>query len=248
MTVSATGLSNANATMSYTTETASFSFGTKVRGVASGWTVLATESHARLHRAMYPMQKTEGAFALLMDLNGYTEYQAVMNFLINYIGALLGTSANPAGTPQTSGMTVQATLPNGLGDFIQVGVPFTGMGDGDHVGSMVFNPVVVFMPVIDPSDPAMYTSATGAAGISWENFANTNSGDASQFYYPRSSGSLDPNAYSQSLYDVPVSTPTSPNNPAAATTGPQPDSKSNGGYVNNPLVAPGISNSTINQY
>jgi hypothetical protein len=111
---------------------------------------------------------------------------------------------------------------------------------------MVFNPVVVFMPVLDPSDPTMYTNATGAAGISWEDFTNTDSGDASQFYYPRSAGSLDPNAYSQSLYDVPL--------PAASTSGstvtsvPIPDSKSNGGLVGNPLQTPGLSNSTLNQY
>lgn len=240
MTLQANGVSNANATLSYTTETNYYSFETRVRGVASGWTVLATESHARLHRAMYPMQKTEGPFALLMDLNGYAEYHALMDFLINYVGALLGTSANPAGTPQTSGMNVLASQPSGLGNFFQVGVPYSGMGDGDHVGSMVFNPVVVFMPVLDPSDPTMYTNATGAAGISWEDFTNTDSGDASQFYYPRSAGSMDPNGYSQSLYDIPPTTASTPNTPAISTaTSPA---------VNNPIAIPGLSNSTLNQY
>jgi hypothetical protein len=241
MSVQGNGVSNANATLSYTTETTAYSFGTKVRGVASGWTVLATESHARLHRAMYPMQKTEGPFALLMELNGYAEYSALMNFLINYVGALLGTSANPAGTPQTSGMSVLATQPSGLGNFFQVGIPYTGMGDGDHVGSMVFNPVVVFMPVIDPSNPTMYTNATGAAGISWEDFTNTDSGDASQFYYPRSAGSMDPNGYSQSLYDIPLTTASTTNNPTTPTTSTPP-------VVNNPLAIPGLSNTTLNQY
>lgn len=197
------GVANANCTLSYTTNANAFSFGTKVRGIASGWTVLATESHARLHRAFYPMQKTEGPFQLTMELNGYTEFHKLMSFLMNYVGALLGTAANPAGTPQTSAMTVLADQPDGLGNFFQIGIPITGMSEGDHVGSMVFAPTLVFMPVMDPTDPTIYTNATGAAGISWEDFTNTDNGDASQFYYPRSAGSLDPTAVSQSLYDIP---------------------------------------------
>lgn len=197
------GIPNSNCTLSYTTKSNAYSFGTKVRGIASGWSVLATESHARLHRAFYPMQKTEGPFQLTMDLNGYTEFHKLMTFLINYVGALLGTAANAAGTPQTSAMTVLAAQPDGLGNFFQIGIPFTGMYDDDHVGSMVFNPTVVFMPVLDPSSPTIYNNATGAGGISWEDFTNTDNGDASQFYYPRSAGESDPTGTSQSLYDIP---------------------------------------------
>lgn len=200
------GVPNANCTLSYTTSNGYYSFGTKVRGIAQGWTVLATESHARLHRAMYPMQKTQGPFALTMDLNGYTEFQLLMQWLMGYVGALLGTASNPGGISQTSAMTVLCAQPSGLGNFFQIGVPFTGMSDGDHVGSMVFNPVVVFMPVLDPGSPTIYNNATGAAGISWEDFTNTDNGDASQFYYPRSTGSSDPTGVSQSLYDIPPST------------------------------------------
>jgi hypothetical protein len=167
---------------------------------------------------MYPMQKTEGPFQLTMELNGYTEFHKLMTFLINYAGALLGTAANPAGTPQTSAMTVLAEQPDGLGSFFQIGIPFTGMYDDDHVGSMVFNPTVVFMPVLDPSSPTIYNNATGAGGISWENFVNTDNGDASQFYYPRSVGESDPTGVSQSLYDIPLTTASNSQTPTSSNS------------------------------
>lgn len=213
-----TGVSNSNATLAYTTATDAYSHRTRVRGVGSGWTVLATESHARLHRAMYPMQKTMGPFSLVFDLKGYGEFRALMDFLMGYAGALLGTTSAPGGTPSTTPMTVAATTPRGLDNFFQMGIPIEGMADGDHVGSMVFSPTITFMPVLDPSDPEIFTNTTGTRGVSWENFTNTNAGDASKFYFPRAAGSVDPGALSQSLYDVSTLNPQLPEapNPVAA--------------------------------
>lgn len=219
------GHSNPNARLSFTSNVStSFSrspttktFLARVRRLGWGWQVVASESAARLYRAFYPMKRTFTPFVLQFECKGYSEYRALMTFLRQSTVAALGHTQD---TAAFSFMSVVVEQQPGMDHFFRLGIPVEGMDDGDHVGSMVFSPVITFMPFLDPTDKSLfYSQNTGRRGISWEDLTNTNKGDASKFYYPRSAGSLDPNLKGQSLYDVPPVTPTPQPQPSGNTGG-----------------------------
>lgn len=158
----------------------------RFRKISYRWEVIATESHARTTRAMYPHQRAISQFAIQLELKGYRENKAFFDFMKAYIDMYV--SAN-----------LQALLVvSAVRNFVRWGVPVRGIADNDHTGSNVFSPVIVFESVNDPLDPTIYSPDGGA--ISTTSLEGV-TGDQASFFYPFSAGSTDPNVKAETLYD-----------------------------------------------
>lgn len=201
-----TELSNSNCTMEYTSAGNTRTLLARCRGVGHSFAVVATESQARASRGFYPMQRATGPFTVKLELKGYREFKATMDFLEGYVRASLSTA---------TGMPLMwISVPSR--DFWRYGVPIGGVQHGDHVGSNVFAPEVAFESVSDPLDP---TLATGFNTATISRFENGFTGDdAARFFYPASAATNDPNAEGEPLYDAPKQ-PDFPLTPGRPTPG-----------------------------
>lgn len=174
-----------NCSLTFLSNDGSYSLGVRVRKLAHKWNVVATESHARENRAMYPHQRSVGRFALTLELIGWRESNLFANFMRSYVYSW------KIGNKPT--MLVTMSVRN----FIRRAVPIKGMQIGDHVGSMVFSPTIVFESAQDPLDPTILTpneasayDATGQVDV-----------DVRNFFYPFSAGSEDTNVVSETFYN-----------------------------------------------
>lgn len=161
-------------------------FYARVRRIAYRWEVIATESHARTARAMYPHQRAIAQFAIQLELKGYAENKAFFDFMKSYIDMYVSTTLQ--------GLLVVSAVRN----FTRWGIPVKGISDGDHTGSNVFSPVIIFESINDPLDPTIYSPEGGAISTATLNGVG---GDQSSFFYPFSSGSTDANVRAETLYD-----------------------------------------------
>lgn len=108
--------------------------------------VNSTESHARLDRAFYPHRRALGQFAVTVDCIGYAEFRKFMNWLREYAHEMFrGQVGNKKGAA-----TMEVFVPSR--NFHMIGVLTTGIDDHDHVGSMLFQPVLTFMLLKDFND------------------------------------------------------------------------------------------------
>lgn len=187
---------NSNAAFSFTAGGSGYYFQTRCRRITHGYEVVASESHARTTRAFYPRQRALSQFGLTVELKGYSDYKAFMDFMRNYL-------QNFAANTTTGAMSVGVPLRN----FMRYGVPVGGISDGDHVGSMVFAPTIVFESIYDPLDTTIFTTTADASQV---DLGTSQSDEAATFFYPVTAATNDPNASGESLYDAPpiVSVPT----------------------------------------
>jgi hypothetical protein len=181
---------NSNAQLAYSSADGSYSLWTRVRRLAHRWDVVATESHAREYRAMYPHQRAVGQFALTFELNGFVEYERLMQFFRSYVRTIGEQFDNQIATRPT--MHVALAVRN----FSRSAIPISGMNIGDHVGSMVFNPTVIFESAHDPQD---LTILTGQDASTYD-LAGTET-DAKNFFYPFSRASYDTTVKPETVYD-----------------------------------------------
>lgn len=160
-------------------------FDVRVTKIDYNWEVIFTESHARAHRAFYPHQRAVARFALTMQFKGYAEYKDFVNYMWGYITAFVNTA-------QYS-MFVQ--VPSFA--FFRNGIPVGGIADTDHVGSMVFEPTIVFEAMDDPLDrqildpQSKQVSQPGGGGA-----------DQAKFFYPFSAASENASLTTDHIYDV----------------------------------------------
>lgn len=157
----------------------------RVRKIEHSWESIYTESHGRIHRAMYPHQRAPSRFAVTLELKGYAEQKPFMDFMFAYIQSFVGDFNN--------GMFVSVPARN----FQRWGIPVEGVFQGDWVGSMVFAPTIVFETLHDPQDPTILTGADPNVS----QVGSPGSGEQAQFFYPFSAGSISPNTQASSLYD-----------------------------------------------
>jgi hypothetical protein len=161
---------------------------TRCRGLAHGFDVIAEESHARQNRAFYPRQVAEQKFSITLELKGYPEFQLVMEYFRRYIQSFM-VAANNA-------MYVAMPARN----FLRLGVPVGGVSDGDHVGSNVFLPTIVFESVYDPADPDLISKSSNNSQYSSFDRSTAEADPAAKFFYPASASTNDPNASGDLLY------------------------------------------------
>lgn len=133
-----------NTTLSYSYAKTTYKFSVRTAQVAFGSQMVAGESQARTRRAYYPHQVSSVPFQLTLILNGYNERVAFSNYISDYITRVQDPSLSVSSFP-----TVQVTIPTRK--FLRWGVPISGIAWGDHVGSMVWTPTVVFETHIDQS-------------------------------------------------------------------------------------------------
>jgi hypothetical protein len=103
---------------------------------------MADEAQARTRRAYYPHQVTAVPFTLVAIVNGYKERVRLSNYLSDYISRALDPSLAVGSFP-----TMQVSISSRR--FLRWGVPLSGIEWGDHVGSMVWNPRIVFQTHVD---------------------------------------------------------------------------------------------------
>jgi hypothetical protein len=211
-----------NATFFYNYGKGGYTATARCTGVAYGMNVIATESHARQHRAMYPHQRAAGKFGLTLAFKGYFEQYAFMDFLRGYCRSMM----DAADTDHSPGMTVTIAGEDGF-HFMRKGLPVQGIVDGDHVGSMLFTPTIMFETIVDPLDTNAINESTGS-GYSWfefgDNYAGGAQDDTTKFFYPVSAGSQNPNLTASDIYDF----------------GRQPDGYVGPAPVVGPVSAPGF--------
>jgi hypothetical protein len=175
-----------NGSISYSLNGAGSQTYVRIRKIAHSWQVIATESHARVARAMYPHQRAISRFALTLEMKGYREYEGFMGFMQSYIDALFGTEKK------------SVYVMSAVRGFNRWGIPIKGIAIGDHVGSMVFSPTITFESINDPLDQQVMTPEAGAVSAT---DLNGVSGDAASFFFPWSQASRDPNARAETFYD-----------------------------------------------
>lgn len=176
-----------NVSLSFTgTGTGFNSVRARITKLEFDWSVVATESHARIHRAMYPHQRALGMFSLTFALKGYREYKGLMDYFRSYIQQFVGA--------QKRSMYVSCPVRN----FNRWGVPVTGIADGDHVGQTLFTPTIVFQSINDPLEQYFIY------GYSPSNYSfGGATGDQAKFFFPFSIASAVPNVTPDAIYNAP---------------------------------------------
>jgi hypothetical protein len=194
MAVSQTTLNGYNSTFQYTAGSDVSVFNARVSKFGHSFAVIATESHARQHRAMYPHQRAEGPFSVTLELKHYTEFRAFMDFMRSFMSALMASQNRPMPL-----MSVSIPTRN----FWRLGVPINGVSDGDHIGSNLFQPSISFESVVDPLDPTVATGYNNVGSFSQFDPGGSGADSAGQFFYPSTGLTNDPNAQGESIYDAP---------------------------------------------
>lgn len=138
------GRQGLNASLSYQYGGKTYKFAVRVLQVAYGSQLVAEEAQARTRRAFYPHQVTAVPFSLVPVVKGYQERVQLSNFLNDYVSRALDPALSVAKFP-----TMLVTVPSRR--FVRWGVPLSGIEWGDHVGSMVWTPRVVFQTHVDQS-------------------------------------------------------------------------------------------------
>lgn len=133
------------------------------------------ESHSRQERAFYPHRRSQGNFSLTLQFMTGHEYRQAMTWFQTYAAKALDT------TSQQPGIPMNVVMPSR--NFARRGIPTTGLTFGDHIGSMVWSPVIAFLSVNDPADPT--TAVLNTKQVSITNFDGIDSLSV-QYFYPSS--------------------------------------------------------------
>lgn len=193
-----------NTILYYPGATIGYSIFVRTRELLHGWDVIATESHARADRAFYPHQRSVGKFSIKLELNGYNEYKSFMNYMLGYVNLVASADA-----PVLYPMQVSVWPYN----FNRNAIPIKGMADGDHVGSQVFTPTLVFQTLSDTGDPTVLTaSSPQVSQVTQPTQGGASGTDVRNFFYPFSQAMRDPNLKPETLYDF--GNPDVPSTPA----------------------------------
>jgi hypothetical protein len=161
-----------NATLSYTRGNATNAYRVRCSGIQFGTQMIAEESQARLRRAYYPHRVSTQQFAITVQLKGYAERKSLSNWLSDYATYALDPDVGGTDYP-----TMSVVVPSY--EFTHRGVPLSGFEWGDHVGSMIFSPQIVFEAAYEPWDKTK--PAVTHVENSWFAFQKD---EAIQYFYP----------------------------------------------------------------
>jgi hypothetical protein len=141
-------------------------FRLRTRGITYALNQVAEVSQGRVSKAVYPHRLSQAPFAIQVDLKGHEEYRQFNNWLAEYARYALTITADSGSMPE---MTVSVPKRN----FSRRGIPQGPIEWGDHLGSMLWSPVITFETTYEPGD-----AATKKSGVS--------AGDASGAFDPES--------------------------------------------------------------
>lgn len=134
--------SGLNCTMSYSYGGKTYVFKIRAQEIAYGSRMVAEEAQARTRRAYYPHQVSSIPFSVIPIIKGYAERTAFSNFLGDYVKRIQDPALSVSAFPTMKVVCAARS-------FQRWGVPTSGIEWGDHVGSMVWTPRVVFETHID---------------------------------------------------------------------------------------------------
>lgn len=157
-----------NLTLAYFKNGKLTSYRLRCSAISHGFTMIAEESQARLHRAYYPHKPTPARFALTVDLLGrkrtignsfnqrgqvealggeHTEYERFNVWMTNYMHYMLSEDefGPTASFPQ---MAVSCPVRN----FYRYGIPLGPLSYGEHVGSMLWRQTITFETTQEPKE------------------------------------------------------------------------------------------------
>lgn len=181
-----------NATLSYArSSSVTRVYRVRCNKVVHGIQMVSDESQARMRRAYYPHRVTTQKFAISVLLSGFNERQDFTSWMSDYASFALDPDFGGGDYP-----TMSVVVPSY--EFNQRGVPLTGYEWGDHVGSMVFNPQVIFEAAYEPWQKAKPTVTHVDA--TWSAFAQD---PAIKYFYPfgeQLSGEQTPDRYDKVVY------------------------------------------------
>lgn len=161
-----------NATLSYQRGGSARVYRVRVDAIVHGTQMIAEESQARLRRAYYPHRVSTQQFGIRVILIGYKERKSFSNWLAAYASYALDPDVGGINYP-----TMSVIVPSR--EFSHRGIPLTGFEWGDKVGSMVFQPMVMFEAAYEPWDKAK-PSVTRVENT-WKAFA---ADDTVKYFYP----------------------------------------------------------------
>jgi hypothetical protein len=171
-------------------------------GYTYGFEMIASESSARRFRAYYPTRTAPTRFSVTLALRANTatdrngrprpntsEYDRFGDYMANYYNYMLELQ-NSSGSGSTSygGLMLVALAGRNWGRF---GIPLTGVSYGDHVGSLLWTPTIVFETALDPFEVDNDISIA-------QYFKPVNPTPASDYFYPWNEfayGDKDSNVY-----------------------------------------------------
>jgi hypothetical protein len=133
-----------NTSLSYSYGKKTYTFSVRTSEVGYGSKLVADEGQARTRRAFYPHQVTAIPFSLVVIIKGSRERVQFSNFLNDFVSRTMDPSLSVSSFP-----TMRVVVPSRK--FIRWGIPLSGIEWGNHVGSMVWNPRVVFETHVDQS-------------------------------------------------------------------------------------------------
>jgi hypothetical protein len=133
-----------NCTLSYSYSGKTYAFQIRAQEIAYGSRMVAEEAQARTRRAYYPHQVSSIPFSVTPIIKGYAERTAFSNFLGDYVKRIQDPSLSVSSFPTMKVVCAARS-------FQRWGVPTSGIEWGDHVGSMVWTPQVVFETHVDQS-------------------------------------------------------------------------------------------------
>jgi hypothetical protein len=133
-----------NTSLTYQYGGKNYAFSVRTAEVDFGSQMVADEAQARTRRAFYPHTVSAVPFSLVVIIKGYRERVQFSNFLNDFVSRTLDPSLSVSSFPT---MRVQVASRN----FIRWGIPLSGLEWGDHIGSMVWTPRVVFETHVDQS-------------------------------------------------------------------------------------------------
>jgi hypothetical protein len=177
-----------NCVLSYSNGGTINSFRVWCTGYNWGFEQLGSESSARRFRAFYPRRVAPSKFSVTLALKanttrngggypvpGTSDYDRFGKFMADYYNYMLELqdSAGSGGTSYKGLMLVNLV---GRG-WARFGIPISGVSYGDHVGSLLWTPTLVFETALDPLDtqqdivPAQYNNPVKES-------------EASKYFYP----------------------------------------------------------------
>lgn len=133
-----------NCNLSYSYGGKTYAFAIRAQEIAYGSRMVAGESQARTRRAYYPHQVSSVPFSIVPIISGYRERVQFSNYIADYIKRVQDPSLSVSKFP-----TIKVV--SAARNFVRWGVPVSGIEWGDHVGSMVWTPRVVFETHVDQS-------------------------------------------------------------------------------------------------
>lgn len=180
-----------NCTLSYKRGSTTRTYRVRCSAITYGVQMVSDESQARMRRAYYPHRVSTQQFGISVLLVGYDERLSLTNWLSDYATFALDPDLGNGDFPTMSVIVADR-------NFTHRGVPVSGYEWGDHVGSMVFSPTIVFEAAYEPWDKAK--PAITHVEDTWSAFVQDK---AIKYFYPfgeQLAGDQAPDQYDKVVY------------------------------------------------